>query len=798
MCKADERQAEVGLSDVGSLAQTWSYVCTDAGAGGYEAFPDVCRMADGRLMAVFYAGYGHISLPNVQLPLGGRICFSTSADEGQTWAAAQTLFDGPDDDRDPSIVQLKDGRLACSFFTLKANPDALRGFDGMGSFLVTSADGGATWATEPQQISTNYYCSSPVRELMDGRLALGLYAETAEGATGAVTFSEDGGATWGQPVDIPTGGLRYDAETDVIERSDGSLFAALRGQDYSGWSVSTDGGTTWSVAELFGFPMHCPYLHRTPDDIILMAHRLPYTSLHYSLDECKTWSTNVVVDTFGGAYPSMVTLNDGSILFVYYEEGAGSNIRAKRFRATRSGIEWLTVSISAWAGYFATPVHGWQYVYDARFDGRPDQDGWLNDQYQFATPENDPYSAVRVDPFTGEKTLYATSGLSGVPIYFSGAGIPLQSTASNEVITVDVRFRAGDAAQPDSTRQFQLATLFRNRFDGLAGRQYGCIAVSKEGLQYTDAVYSYQTIGLALGTNWHTGRMVFDFPAKSYHMYLDDSTGKLFTATMCVDGTASNNRLYVGDGSGNHAGQMNISYLRYSTNLVASGGATTNLVVTHIDGNTTPTSQAQGWAEVGSGGSVAGGTEGSIPYWGITAAGLRYYAKNVGVSELYHHAGWTATAKMRVLSNSPKSISSSAVFHVLDGVDYFGFNFYTNEVDYVNASAGSTTLADLDTVSRFHIYQICFTPFTDSGLGSVEFFVDGVLVGTKTRTDTFNYAIAQTSGGRIQFGAGASAGASETRWASVTFEVGRNIYVPPTPSGTVLQLSQRDDHRAWE
>jgi len=153
---------------------------------------------------------------------------------------------------------------------------------------------------------------------------------------------------------------------------------------------------------------------------------------------------------------------------------------------------------------------------------------------------------------------------------------------------------------------------------------------------------------------------------------------------------------------------------------------------------------------------------------------------------------------MRVLSNSPKSISSSAVFHVLDGVDYFGFNFYTNEVDYVNASAGSTTLADLDTVSRFHIYQICFTPFTDSGLGSVEFFVDGVLVGTKTRTDTFNYAIAQTSGGRIQFGAGASAGASETRWASVTFEVGRNIYVPPTPSGTVLQLSQRDDHRAWE
>lgn len=72
-----------------------------------------------------------------------------------------------------------------------------------------------------------------------------------------------------------------------------------------------------------------------------MAHRLPDTSLHYSTDECKTWSDNILVDHVGGAYPSMVTLNDGSILIVYYEEGAGSSIRAKCFRATSNGIEWI-------------------------------------------------------------------------------------------------------------------------------------------------------------------------------------------------------------------------------------------------------------------------------------------------------------------------------------------------------------------------------------------------------------------------------------------------------------------------
>ena len=42
------------------------FVCRDGGAGGYEAFPDVCRLADGRLMAGFYAGSVHVSLPPAQ------------------------------------------------------------------------------------------------------------------------------------------------------------------------------------------------------------------------------------------------------------------------------------------------------------------------------------------------------------------------------------------------------------------------------------------------------------------------------------------------------------------------------------------------------------------------------------------------------------------------------------------------------------------------------------------------------------------------------------------------------------
>lgn len=322
-------------------AKDYILVCEDAGAGGYEAFPDVCRLRDGRLMCVFYAGYGHVALPNAQLPRGGRICYCTSSDEGRSWAKAETLFDGPDDDRDPSIVQLKNGKLLCNFFSLRKSKDPKKPFDGLGSWLVVSDDLGKSWS-EPVQISKNYYCSAPIRELSTGRLMLGLYKESEKSAQGATIYSDDGGKTWSKEIDIDNGGNRLDAETDLVELKDGKLYAAQRAETKPMcYSISADGGKSWSVSQSIGFQGHCPYFLRTKDDIILLAHRLPKTSLHYSLDECRTWSKNVLIDDFVGAYPSMVNLKDGSVLVVYYEEGRGSNIRAKRLRATRQGIEWL-------------------------------------------------------------------------------------------------------------------------------------------------------------------------------------------------------------------------------------------------------------------------------------------------------------------------------------------------------------------------------------------------------------------------------------------------------------------------
>ena len=318
------------------------HVCEDAGAGGYEAFPDVCRLSDGRLMCVFYAGYGHVALPNAQLPRGGRIAYCMSNDEGRTWSAAQTLYDGPDDDRDPSIVQLKNGRLLCNFFSLRRKPGGAEGnYEGLGSWMVASDDAGKTWS-EPQRISMSHYCSSPIRELSDGRLILGLYTESGTTSQGSVTFSDDGGKSWQPEVLIDNGGVRLDAETDILERKDGTLYAAQRPQ--MSFATSSDRGNSWTVSRPMGFAGHCPYFLRTKDDVVLLAFRLPNTSLRFSRDECKTWSDNVLIDDVIGAYPSMVELKDGSVLVVYYEEGAGSSIRAKRFRVTDAGVQWISPS----------------------------------------------------------------------------------------------------------------------------------------------------------------------------------------------------------------------------------------------------------------------------------------------------------------------------------------------------------------------------------------------------------------------------------------------------------------------
>ena len=306
-------------------------------AGNYQAFPDVCRLRSGELLCVFYAGYEHVSLPKDGWLKGGRICSVRSKDEGRSWTEPEILFDGPLDDRDPHIAQMRDGSIICSFFTYRrASGDETICDTG----LVTSHDEGRTWDAQPRLVAPGWPNSAPVRELPDGARLLGVYREDGATAYGGVIRSQDGGKTWSQPIPIgKDSGVRLDAETDVILLKDGTLYAALRGDRVPmHFATSRDQGQTWSAVQSMGFPGHCPHFNRLGTGEILLAHRLPLTSLHLSRDEGQSWQGPFAIDTTPGAYPSTVELKDGSVLVVYYEEGANSAVRARRFRVLPSGI----------------------------------------------------------------------------------------------------------------------------------------------------------------------------------------------------------------------------------------------------------------------------------------------------------------------------------------------------------------------------------------------------------------------------------------------------------------------------
>jgi hypothetical protein len=297
-------------------------------------------LQNGDIVCVFYAGYGHVSPANEEWPKGGRICLVRSGDEGRTWTKPTILFDDDRDNRDPHIAQMSDGTLICSLFSLYVEGGRRRC---TGAQIVRSRDGGRTWETTAQTIFSGYPCSAPVRELPDGSWILGVYHERVGKAWGGVIRSTDKGATWSPPSDIgKDSGVYLDAETDVILRKDGTLYAALRSSKVNlHYAVSADLGRTWSPVKDIGFKGHAPHFTRLSGGEILLTHRVPNTALHVSRDECRTWQGPYELDRVGGAYPATVELKDGAILAVYYTEGAGSCVRALRFRLKPDGVERL-------------------------------------------------------------------------------------------------------------------------------------------------------------------------------------------------------------------------------------------------------------------------------------------------------------------------------------------------------------------------------------------------------------------------------------------------------------------------
>lgn len=332
----------------------------------YVGWPTAYRTAKGEILAVFSGDRDAHVCPH------GKVQLTRSLDGGETWSKVETVCNGPIDDRDAGLIELKNGDLVLFWFTSLAfheykdiaakHPDYEKIYNALtddqkrralGSWARRSTDGGKTWS-EPVRVPVMTPHGGKL--LKDGRiLVVGVHNRQVDGRlttdpnpppqTFKVAESADGGRSFRVIGQIPVNRVKPHwslAEPTFYESQDGTLTALIRyelskdgqfGHDkvyprYMLKSTSIDGGKTWTEAEqsnLDGFPPHvlrlrdgrllCSYASRTAGRCGI------YAALSY--DDGKTWDAAHEVrlwtnDNNDLGYPSTVENADGSLLTVYY------------------------------------------------------------------------------------------------------------------------------------------------------------------------------------------------------------------------------------------------------------------------------------------------------------------------------------------------------------------------------------------------------------------------------------------------------------------------------------------------
>jgi hypothetical protein len=341
------------------------FVIRSGRVGEHVAFPDIARVWDGRILLVYREATRHSVDPL------GRLVKQIGEADASTWSEPETLYDATlMDDRDPSITTLADGTLALNYFQyrLQATPDGpLTNYQ---VFYGESQDDGASfgpfsilsgrmtypnaelgsdglWRDENDQAIEVSACSSAMFEL-DGRVHAQLYSGPPYMAAHPdsprsrviVASTDDHGETWTktlvapehasnlwlqEPAILPLDEHRWLLHVRVAEGDSPNSAGAMR------QAISEDGGVTWSSYRAFDFIGQAPYLARLSSGVLMSAFRWYDDLLNqsgvnfiYSMDEGQTWSEMIRIvepqlDEIG--YPSILELDDGRVLIVYYVAG---------------------------------------------------------------------------------------------------------------------------------------------------------------------------------------------------------------------------------------------------------------------------------------------------------------------------------------------------------------------------------------------------------------------------------------------------------------------------------------------
>lgn len=214
----------------------------------YQAWPDIAATPTGRLICTFAQCKHHGDRGFA------RFVTVDSTDRGRTWSAPKVLVETADEGHwnCPRIVRLNDGRMCIiGDKVLTRERDAP---NRLPNFLWFSDDDGATWSG-PHEVPIQGIVPDKIVELSTGRWLLGAHHSPADHnyLTQYVWWSDDQGESWDGPSIVgQQHGLNL-CEVSILEQSDGELVAFMRENSQMGWDAyktfSRDGGESWT----------CPY-----------------------------------------------------------------------------------------------------------------------------------------------------------------------------------------------------------------------------------------------------------------------------------------------------------------------------------------------------------------------------------------------------------------------------------------------------------------------------------------------------------------------------------------------------------
>jgi hypothetical protein len=303
-------------------------------------FPTAATVKNGDIVVVYYDSPDHVSAT-------GRISIVRSRDQGRTWSAPAVVVDGPNDERDPNIVETARGTWLVSYF----ESDASKSPTSQGVLVTRSTDEGKTWSAPARAATTlrGAATSAKIVQTDNGDLLLPLYGAAPGGAdaVAAVIRSADDGLTWppeGEATMASAPGVNF-VEPALGYLGGGRLLAMVRteGAERAAFeSHSLDGGRTWSAATRTTLIAQASDLLPVVEgEKTLLVHTWGDTSGRFG-DSRPTVMQVIRFREFPQArwtdeprllhqghcwsdegYPSSVRLRDGRVLTVYYDACAG-------------------------------------------------------------------------------------------------------------------------------------------------------------------------------------------------------------------------------------------------------------------------------------------------------------------------------------------------------------------------------------------------------------------------------------------------------------------------------------------